>query len=144
MKSARAIAFELRPSHALIATLGCVALLALLSVWNSGLRDYPGLAAGLSLVVVLVTARTASSLRQRGWLRASWNADGSWALLDASQTAVSAVLLGWSGLGLMLILRLRTMAGQAVIVYLLPDNMDRDLRRQLRVRLDQEALPTPR
>jgi toxin CptA len=143
MKSASAIAFELRPSGALVALLGATALLAVLSIWASGLRAHPWIAASLGFLVVFSAARVVGGLLDRRWHRAGWNADGAWTLLDASQSVVGATLLGWSGLGLALVLRLRTTAGQAVTVCLLPDNLDRDTRRRLRIRLEQEASSLP-
>ena len=147
MKSAAAIAFELRPSRLLAGVLVGVALLALLAIGLSGLRHWPWIAVAVGLVVAATLLRTLGRLRRPRWRRAGWNADGVWTLLDGAQIAVGAHLLGWRGFGLSLLLRLRTAAGEAVTLCLLPDNLDRDTRRRLRVRLDQEAArsapPTP-
>lgn len=139
MKSASAITFDLRPSRLLVAALLIVAALAAASVWLSELRRWPGVAIlACGAIAVLVAWRLPLLLRVR-WLRAGWNADSQWSLLDTGQTAVGAQLLDWSALGLSLRLRLRTTAGETVTVHLLPDNLDRDTRRRLRVRLTQET-----
>lgn len=139
MKSAGAIAFELRPSRLLIAALATMAGVSLVAIWGSGLYATAWLAATVSLVALVAVTRTIWRLHDSRWRRAGWNADGFWTLLDATQTAVGAQLLGWRAFGLTLLLRLRSDAGEAVTLYLLPDNLDRDTRRRLRVRLDQES-----
>jgi len=147
MKSAAAIAFELRPSRLLARALVGIALLALLAIGLSGLRHWPWIAVAIGLIVAVTVLRTLRRLRHSRWRRAGWNADGGWTLLDGAQIAVGAHLLGWRAFGLNLLVRLRTAAGEAVTLCLLPDNLDRDTRRRLRVRLDQEAArplpPTP-
>ncbi|WP_257385224.1 protein YgfX [Tahibacter caeni] len=143
MKSAAAIAFELRPSRLLAGALAGIALLAVLAIALSGLRRWPWIAAAVGIAVALVLLRTLRRLRRPRWRRAGWNADGVWTLLDGAQIAVGAHLLGWRAFGLSLLLRLHTAAGEAVTLCLLPDNLDRDTRRRLRVRLDQEAARPP-
>ena len=139
MKSASAIAFDLRPSRLLVAALLIVAVLAMASIWLSELRRWPVAAILIGVAVAVLVAWTLPPLLRRRWLRAGWNAEGQWSLLDTHQTAVGAQLLDWSTLGLSLRLRLRTTAGETVTVHLLPDNLDRDTRRRLRVRLTQET-----
>lgn len=143
MKSAIAIAFELRPSRRLIAAATAVAMFALAALWLSGLREMVSIAAVASLVVVMAAIRALRPLYAPRWQRACWNADGAWILSDATQTSTSAQLLGWSAFGLALLVRLRDDAGEAVTLYLLPDNLDRDTRRQLRVRLTQQGAGSP-
>jgi hypothetical protein len=139
MKSAGAIAFELRASRLLIAVVATMAALALVALWLSGLHETAWLAVVVSLIVVVSTIRVVRPLYDSRWQRACWNADGVWSLADAAQTMTTARLLGWSAFGLALLVRLRDDAGRNVTLYLLPDNLDRDTRRQLRVRLTQEA-----
>ena len=99
----------------------------------------------LTLLVLLVALHRIRRLQPQRWQRAGWNAEGIWTLLDDAQSATAAQLLGWHAIGLMLLVRLRSEAGEGVTLYLLPDNLDRDTRRRLRVRLAQEAwLPTSR
>lgn len=139
MKSASAITFDLRPSRLLVAALLIIAALAAASVWLSELRRWPGVAILACVAIAVLVAWTLPPLLRVRWLRAGWNADGQWSLLDTGQTAEGAQLLDWSALGLSLRLRLRTTAGETVTVHLLPDNLDRDTRRRLRVRLTQET-----
>lgn len=58
MKSAAAIAFELRPSRLLAGALVGVALLALLAIGLSGLRHWPWIAVAVGLVVAATLLRT--------------------------------------------------------------------------------------
>jgi toxin CptA len=108
------------------------------SIWLSELRRWPLAAILTCIAIAALVAWTLPPLLRRRWLRAGWNAEGQWSLLGTHQTAVGAQLLGWNALGLSLRLRLRTTAGETVTVHLLPDNLDRDIRRRLRVRLMQE------
>ena len=48
-------------------------------------------------------------------------------------------LTAWHALGLCLLLRLRSAAGERANLVLLPDNLDADTRRRLRVRLQQTS-----
>jgi toxin CptA len=139
MKSASAITFDLRPSRLLVAALLIIAVLAAASVWLSELRRWPVVAILTCVAIAVLVAWTLPPLLRVRWLRAGWNAEGQWSLLDTHQTAMGAQLLDWSALGLSLRLRLRTTAAETVIVHLLPDNLDRDTRRRLRVRLTQET-----
>jgi toxin CptA len=139
MKSASAITFDLKPSRLLVAALLGIAALAMVSVWLSELRRWPLVAILLCAVIAVVVAWTAKSLLRTRWLRVGWNADSQWSLLDTHETTIAAQLLDWSALGLSLRLRLQTTAGETLIVHLMPDNLDRDTRRRLRVRLAQET-----
>lgn len=148
MKSAGAIAFDLRPSRLLIVALAGMTGLGIVALWASGFHEAIWLAAAVSLLVVLAAMRSLRRLWRSRWQRASWNADGAWTLVDAAHTAERARLLGWNALGLSLLVQLRSDAGEAVTLYLLPDNLDHATRRQLRVRLAQDSAravsPTPR
>lgn len=148
MKSAGAIAFELRPSRLLTVALVGMTGLALVALWASGLHEVAWVAAIVSGLVVSAATRTVLRLQRLRWQRVSWNSDGAWTLLDATQTAARAQLLGWNAFGLSLLVQLRSDAGEAVTLYLLPDNLDHATRRQLRVRLTQDsaraASPTSR
>lgn len=139
MKSASAITFELRPSRLLVTALLIIAAFAMTSVWLSELRRWPVVAILVCVAIAALAAWTLPPLLRARWQRAGWNAESQWSLLDARQNAVGAQLAGWSALGLSLRLQLHTTAGETVIVHLLPDNLDRDTRRRLRVRLTQES-----
>ena len=139
MKSASAIAFDLRPSLLLTLALALLAALAVTAIWLSQLGQSPLYAmAASAAVAVLVRWRVARLWRLR-WKRLGWNTDGNWLLLDADQVQAKAELRGWSALGLVLLLRLRIAGGETLSLQLLPDNLDRDTRRRLRIRLEQEA-----
>lgn len=143
MKSADAIVFDLRPPVSLGVLLGALMLLGVMSVWSSGLAAYPRIAAAAGCVVALSCTHTMGRVLRLRWRRVGWNADGVWTLLDEKQRASTATLAGWSALAGALFLRLRTTAGERVTVFALPDNLDRDTRRRLRVRLEQEAPSRP-
>lgn len=143
MKSADAIVFDLRPPVSLAVLIGALMLLGVMSVWSSGLAAYPRVAAAVGGIVALSCTTMMGRVLRLRWRRAGWNADGIWNLLDEKQQASSATLTGWSALAGALFLRLRTTAGERVTVFLLPDNLDRDTRRRLRVRLEQDASPPP-
>jgi toxin CptA len=139
MKSATAIAFDLRPSRLLTLALALLAALAVTAIWLSRLGQSPLIAAAASAVVALLVRQRVARLWQLRWRRLGWNADGNWLLLDAAQAQAKAELRGWSALGLVLLLRLRTAGGENLSLQLLPDNLDRDTRRRLRIRLEQES-----
>ena len=73
--------------------------------------------------------------------RVGWDSEGNWLLLDAGLRQQPARLAGWRVLGGIVVLRL-TGGGTTAVLPLLPDNLDRDTRRRLRVRLQQLA-PEP-
>lgn len=138
MKSVSAITFELRPSWLLGLGLALLTGLALSAIWSSGLRNRPEAAAAVSLLCLVLLLRQLRSLFVSRWRRASWDSAGNWLLLDADSAALPAELLAWHGLGTCLLLRLRAGGGRIRLV-LLPDNLDADTRRRLRVRLQQSA-----
>lgn len=143
MKSVGAIAFDLRVSRLLVAAVAAVVVLALAAIWLSRLREWPWFAAAASLALAGYAAYALSQPYRLRWRRVGWNADGSWLLQDADHAIASAQLQGWSAFGLTLLLRLRSAAGEPVLLFLLPDNLDRDTRRRLRVRLSQQAAAPP-
>lgn len=137
MKSAAAIVFDLRPPVLLAVFVLVLGLLGVMSVWSSGLATHQRVAAVIGFVVMFTATRAMALLLRRRWRRANWSDDGVWTLLDGQQQLTTATLVGWSVLGLSLILRLRTTTGERALLYLMPDNLDRDTRRRLRVRLEQ-------
>ncbi|TDR37364.1 hypothetical protein DFR29_12526 [Tahibacter aquaticus] len=140
MKSADAIAFDYRPSRLLAALCSGMLLLALGSVWYSRLGQYPRWALLLSVLVVTSYALAVLRLLRPRVRQVGWDRDGNWLLLDAGRTQQPATLQGWNTLGPAVLLRLQA-AGRRVSLPLLPDNLDRDTRRCLRVRLAQECRP---
>lgn len=142
MKSAAAIAFDYRPSRLLAALCSGVLLLGLGAIWYSGLAHYPRWALLLSLLAVLSCALSLLRLLRPRFRQVGWDRDGNWLLLDAGRVQQPATLQGWTTLGSAVLLRLQA-GGRTVNLQLLPDNLDRDTRRRLRVRLRQQQPPGP-
>lgn len=138
MKSVSAITFDYRPSRLLAALSLLMLALGLGALWSSQLGRFPLWAALLSLVAV---ATVVVSLRRQWRLplrRIGWDSEGNWLLLDAGLKQQPARLVGWRVLGGIVVLRLAG-GGSTTVLPLLPDNLDRDTRRRLRVRLQQLA-----
>lgn len=139
MKSAPAIGFRCRASWLLIAATVAVAALAIVA-----LQLLRGSAWLHHLLVLLVIAYAALSVR--GLLRPSvaallWRSDGGVELTlrdgvpDAGGTVLGAVQ-GARVMGPLIVLTLRWPPRQRAHLWILPDNLDADTRRRLRVRLD--------
>lgn len=143
MKSAAAIAFEIRPSRLFCGALAGLTLLALIAVWLSGLRAWPWAAAALSLALIVAGLRAVRRQQRPGWRRVVWTGQGQWRLLDTGDVVSGAVLLSWRALGPLLLLRLQPERGAALLLALLGDNLDADTHRRLRVRLAQESAAPP-
>lgn len=139
MKSAAAITFERRPSWLLALSLALLTGLALSAVWSSGLRERPEAAGLVSLLCLILLLRQLRGQFVSRWRRAAWDSAGNWQLLDLHAAAQPMRLTAWHALGLCLLLRLRSDAGERVNLVLLPDNLDADTRRRLRVRLQQAS-----
>lgn len=139
MKSAAAITFERRPSWLLALSLALLTGLALVAVWSSGLRERPEAAGLVSLLCLILLLRQLRSQFVSPWRRAAWDSAGNWQLMDAHSAVLPVRLAAWHVLGLCLLLRLRGGDGERVNLMLLPDNLDADTRRRLRVRLRQTS-----
>ena len=138
MKSAPAIGFHCRTSWLLIAATVAVAALAIValqlvrgSVWLH------------HLLVLLVTAYTALTIR--GLIRPPivsllWRSDGGVELMlrdgvpGGGETVLGAVQ-GARVMGPLIVLTLRWPPRERAHLWILPDNLDADSRRRLRVRL---------
>lgn len=142
MKSAPAIGFRCRASWLLIAATVAVAALAIVA-----LQLLRGSAWLHHLLVLLVIAYAALSVR--GLLRPSvaallWRSDGGVELTlrdgvpDAGGTVLGAVQ-GARVMGPLIVLTLRWPPRQRAHLWILPDNLDADTRRRLRVRLGAGA-----
>lgn len=138
MKSVAAITFDYRPSRLLAALCLLMMALGLGALWSSQLGRYPLWAAVLSLAAVAAVAVSLWRQWRLPLRRIGWDSDGNWLLLDADLRQQPARLAGWRVLGGIVVLRLAGGGGTAVLP-LLPDNLDRDTRRRLRVRLQQLA-----
>lgn len=138
MKSVSAITFDYRPSRLLAALCLLMLALGITALWSSQLGRFPRWAAVLSLAAVAAAAVSLWRQWQLPVRRVGWDGEGNWLLLDAGLKQQPARLLGWRVLGGIVVLRLGSSAGAAVLP-LLPDNLDHDTRRRLRVRLQQLA-----
>ncbi|UXI66687.1 protein YgfX [Tahibacter amnicola] len=132
MKSATALAFDYAGSDAVrYAGLG-VCLLAIASLW---LCAMPAPAAAIASILVVLVAWRHWSQPRGAPVRIAWREDGSWAWMAEQGLILDADLLDWRRLGMCLLLRLRLATGRVATVILTPDNLDRESRRRLLVRL---------
>ena len=132
MKSARAIAFETRPSDLLCATLAGLALASAVAIGLSGVPFAPFFAAAVPIAALTAAWR----YRRSGAWRVAWRDDDTWgvATLDGS-AAADATLTGWNAVGHWLCLRFTLGPGRHLVLVLAADNADADVRRRLAVRL---------
>jgi len=133
MTSAPAIGFEYRPSRWLAQGLMGMAGVTGLAVVVTGIGLWLKvlLLAGIALALYRTLVRQA----RQPVRAAGWSADGSWSLRLHEGEDALATLLSFRVLGSLLLLRLRSAEGGAVVLLLAPDNSDADLRRRLRMRL---------
>lgn len=74
--------------------------------------------------------------------RLIWHAEGHWRTFDRQDKEQAVELLGWSRLGILLVLQLASENKSTFYIVLLPDNVDTNLRRRLWVRLAQLTYST--
>ena len=132
MISAPAIGFEYRPSGWLPRLLWLLAVLAVLALALAGMSI--GLKWLLALLVAGLVWRAVRRHRLTTVAAAGWSAEGGWSLRFADGSDAPAMLASFRVLGAAILLRLRTAAGEQVLL-LAPDNSDADIRRRLRMRL---------
>ena len=132
MTSAPAIGFEYRPSGWLPRLLWLLAVLALLALALAGMPV--GLKWLLAALVAGLVWRAVRWHRRTPVVAAGWSAEGGWSLRFADGSDAPAMLASFRVLGAAILLRLRTAAGEQVLL-LAPDNSDADIRRRLRMRL---------
>lgn len=135
MRSAPAIGFEYRPSRALFACIATVTVLALIAVATSGLPLWAIAASAIATIAYGVAASW--RFRHPGIAALTWRGDGGVSIRFASRGGggeVQAELHEARVLGFLIVLHLRWPRGRASL-WLLPDNLDTDTRRRLRVRL---------
>lgn len=133
MKSAPTIGFEYRPSRVLAAALLAVGALALLAIAISGL---PGWARLLLVAIAMAyTARAVTRLRRPVLRALRLRGDDVVELGLANGQDAAGTLRGARVLGPLIVLRLAWGAGSRTALVLLPDNLDADTHRRLRVRL---------
>lgn len=138
MRAAPAVGFECRPSRLLAAATVAVGLLALWAVAISGAPEW--LRVALMLFVFLTsTVSLARSLRPR--VRSLlWRADGAVELVlrdhkHAQGRAALGTLQSARVMGPLIVLVLHWPPRGRTTLWLLPDNLDPDTRRRLRMRL---------
>lgn len=137
MKSVPTIIFDYRPSPGLQAVLAGVALLALMAVAGCGLAlPWRGL---LALLVVVYALSQGWRLRHGRWRRVAWSGEGAWRVYDADGEAHDARLRAARCLGALIALQLSVDGAPGAALVLLPDNLDAERRRLLRVRLSASA-----
>ena len=140
MRTPPAIGFECRPSRALAICIVVFAALAVLAIALSGLTRLPG----MILIVVAVGYGAASLWRflHPHVLALTWRSDGSVSIRLATRGGdveeVQGELRDARVLGFLIVLHLRWPRGRTSL-WLLPDNLDADTRRRLRVRLGSDG-----
>jgi len=136
MRSAPAIGFEYKPSRTLSACIVMLTALAVVAIAMSGLPAWVSV-----LIAVAALACGAVALwryRRPRVVALSWRSDGSVSISVAPRVGGIKEVQGTLGdarvLAFLIVLHLRWPGGRAG-VWLLPDNLDADTRRRLRVRL---------
>ncbi|HEX5488493.1 MAG TPA: protein YgfX [Rhodanobacteraceae bacterium] len=138
MRTPPAVAFEYRRSPSLIVATIMMALLAIAALWISGLPRWlrvalPVLVGGYAGVALgrLLRPRIRSLL---------WRADGGFDLtlddtLADGRREVQGTIQNARIMGPLIVLTLRWPPRERAALWLLPDNLDADTRRRLRMRL---------
>ena len=142
MKSAPPIAFDYRPSRAVIAATAAIVLAAALAPWFSSLPTVA--CAGLSALVIAMAAGALVRFARPGFVRIAHGAAG-WTLLDHGWREHPALLIGHRRLGPMLVLEWRHDRSARFRAVLVPDNLDAETRRRLVLLLarGEPAQPAP-
>ncbi|MGN6313553.1 MAG: protein YgfX [Rhodanobacteraceae bacterium] len=136
MRSAPAIGFEYKPSRMLSA---CIVWLTALAMVAIALSDLPGWTiATLAIAALAYAAIALWRYRHPRVIALTWRSDGSLSIRLADRgheaTEVQGALRDARVLGFLIVLHLRWPDDSAGL-WLLPDNLDADTRRRLRVRL---------
>jgi len=134
-----AIGFEYRPSRALAVCIVACAALAVLAIALSGLTRLPTMV----LITVAIGYGTVSLWRflHPRVLALTWRSGGSISVRFGGRSGgeVQGTLSDARVLGFLIVLHLRWPPGGRTSLWLLPDNLDADTRRRLRVRLGSEG-----
>lgn len=133
MSSAPSIVFDVRPSRLLLTIVAVMALLAMLAVILASMTWWLKV-----LLCMGVTAYTAQGIRhhlRQPVRRASWHADGSWVLHLAHGSEICPELVAVRTLGALTFLHFSPVGKERPSLALLPDNVDAETRRRLRMRL---------
>ncbi|MBS0381101.1 MAG: hypothetical protein JSR56_01600 [Proteobacteria bacterium] len=138
MKAAPAIGFNCRVSPTLVAVTLAVAVLAMVAVWS--IRGPAWLHAILFVLIVVYAGAAARNLARPPVKALLWRAEGGVELqlrdsaLEDGGNVVGAVQ-GARVMGPLIVLTLRWPRRGRATLWLLPDNLDADTRRRLRMRL---------
>lgn len=142
MKAAPAIGFGYRASRLLIIATLAAAALALLAIWLSGLPRPAGLV--LSLSTAACAGAALESLLRPRVRTVLWRTDGGADItlndrLGEGRREVQGTLRAVRVVGPLIALTLRWPPRGGTTLWLLPDNLDADTRRRLRMRLGAVA-----
>jgi toxin CptA len=137
MRSAPAIGFDVRPSRLLVAGVLVVAVLAVAATWLSG--GPWELRVVITGGAVAYVSLTRSRLLQPELAAVLWHGDGSWTQRLADGRETEATQRSARVLGPLIALRLAWLPHGRTALVLLPDNLDADTRRRLRMRLSAVA-----
>ncbi|GAB3037677.1 hypothetical protein GCM10027285_21730 [Oleiagrimonas citrea] len=137
MPSAPSIGFEFHPSRWLPRLVIMLGGLAVAGVLDSAAPWYAQVLLIVSTVFYVVAcARHAARCVVR---RVQWRADGGWNLSLSNDEDVEGHLLGARVLAGALVLRLGWAKRDSAALLMLPDNLDADTRRRLRMRLSSQS-----
>lgn len=146
MKAAPAIGFAYRASRGLILATLATAMLAMIAVWLSGLPHWAHLA--LTLGIAGIAGAAFGNLLRPRVRSLLWRADGGADLVlndrpgdnrREAQGAIQAMRV----MGPLIALTLRWPPRERAHLWLLPDNLDAETRRRLRMRLGAAAGGSP-
>lgn len=142
MKSPPAIGFSYRTSRLLFAATLLVALLALAAVWLSGLPHWAHFL--LTCIIAGYLGGTLGSLLRPRVRSMLWRADGGAELvlndrLGDGRRDAQGVVYAARLMGPLIAVTLRWPPRARATLWLLPDNLDADTRRRLRMRIGAEA-----
>ena len=133
MKSVPAIAFDYRPSRWLLFALVVIAALALIAIALCGLN--PWIKPVLAALVAAYALHSSWRFLHPPFVRIMWHSAGHWRLRNAAEREQVGELRHAVVLGALIVLMLRVDLKQICSFVLLPDNVDEETRRRLRVRL---------
>lgn len=140
MRSAPAIGFEYRPSRTLSVCIVVLAALAVVAVALSGCPRW--MSAILAFAALAYGAAGLWRYRHPRVAALTWRSDGGISIRFSGRGGgvedVEGELRDARVLGFLIALQLRWPEGRASI-WLLPDNLDADTRRRLRVRLGSDG-----
>ncbi len=137
MKSAPHIAFDYRPSSSVLAACSGVAILAQIAVFYCGLSWWVKIP--LAIAIAGYTTIAIRNYRHPRYHRIIWHSAGHGQLIDNNDHEIEAALVNSARLGPMLVLSWIPFEAACFRAVLMPDNLDAESRRRLRVRL---ARPT--